>query len=327
MTDSTKPRRLCVFLLQLGGPERLEDVELFLRNLFEDVLPLPNWAKRKLGAFIARRRAPKVVPFYREIGGGSPIRANTQAQAAALQAQLQARDFDARVLVAMRYTPPRASEVLAEARLHWSDAAWVALPLYPQYSFATTRSSLEELYGQLTTPEQERLLTVNAYPMDGGYLDAVAACVRGTLESVPGAMKAATHIVFSAHGLPMRLVERGDPYPTQVQQSVDGVVERLGLLNPVHLAYQSRVGPVQWLSPSTIETVERLGQQGVRSIVVVPITFVSEHLETLHELDIQLRDIARRAGIMDFRRVPTPGARPQFITALADIVTRTLPRD
>jgi ferrochelatase len=329
MPDSSKPRprRLCVFLLQLGGPDEIASIEPFLRNLFEDVLALPDWARLPLARFIARRRAPRVAPLYAEIGGGSPIRANTEAQARALEAELRSRGFEARVLVAMRYAPPRALAAIDEARRQWSDALWLALPLYPQYSFATTRSSLDEVQALLTTPEQERLLVVNAYPADPGFVAAVAACVRETLQTVPGAMQASTHVVFSAHGLPLRLVRQGDPYPEQVRQSVDAVVECLGLTSPVHLSFQSRVGPVRWLRPSTLEMVERLGHLGVRSLVVVPIAFVSEHIETLHELDIQLRDIARRAGIMDFRRAPTPGDRRDFIQALADIACRALPRD
>jgi protoporphyrin/coproporphyrin ferrochelatase len=327
MTDSPKPRRVCVFLLQLGGPASQDTIEPFLANLFEDVLPLPHWLRPRVARLIARRRTPKVAPLYAELGGGSPILPNTEAQATALEATLKARGFDARVLIAMRYSPPRASDALEEARRHWSDALWVALPPYPQYSFATTRSSLEELTAQLTTPEQERLLVLNAYPADAGYLDAVTATVRETLEQVPSTLIAETHVVFSAHGLPMKLVREGDPYPDHVRQSVAGVMERLRVSNPHHLAFQSRVGPVKWLEPSTIDTLERLGRQGVRSVVVVPIAFVSEHIETLHELDIQLREIAKEAGIADFRRAPTPAARPAFIAALAELVDHTVPRD
>jgi ferrochelatase len=327
MTDSPRPRRLCVFLLQLGGPASQEAIEPFLTNLFEDVLPLPGWLRPRVAAFVARRRTPLVAPLYAELGGGSPILANTQAQATALEKDLRDRGFDARVLIAMRYSPPRASDALEEARRHWSDALWVALPLYPQYSFATTRSSVDELMSQLTTPEEERLLVVNAYPADPRYLDAVAATVRETLDAVPGTLKPETHLVFSAHGLPMKLVREGDPYPEHVRQSVAGVIERLRVSNPHHLAFQSRVGPVKWLEPSTINTLERLGREGVRSVVVVPIAFVSEHIETLHELDIQLREVAKEAGIADFRRAPTPSARPAFITALAELVAHAVPRD
>jgi ferrochelatase len=327
MSDTPKPRRVCVFLLQLGGPDSRETIEPFLKNLFEDVLPLPRWLRGRVAGLIARRRTPHVAPLYAEIGGGSPILANTEAQARGIEALLKARGLDARTLIVMRYSPPRAQEVIEEARRHWSDALWVALPLYPQYSFATTRSSLDELNALLTTPEQERLLVINAYPADPGYLDSVAACVREALDTVPGTMKAATRIVFSAHGLPMKLVREGDPYPEHVQQSVAGVMQRLNVTNEHILCFQSRVGPVRWLEPSTLETIRNLGALGVRSVVVVPIAFVSEHIETLHELDIQLRDEARRVGIMDFRRAPTPGSRPRFLEAMADLVTRALPRD
>jgi ferrochelatase len=316
--------RLCVFLLQLGGPDSLEAIEPFLRNLFEDVLPVPRWAKKTVAGFLAQRRAPKVAPLYEEIGGRSPLGPNTAAQAEALQASLCQQGFAARVFTAMRYAPPRALAAVDEARRLFADAPWVALPLYPQYSFATTRSSLDELRSLLTDAERERLAVVEAYPADRGYLDCVVACIRESLEHLRGSMRAATHLVFSAHGLPLALVRQGDPYPQHIEQSVRGVVERLGLTNPVHLCFQSRVGPVRWLGPSTIETIEQLGREGVRSVVVVPISFVSEHIETLHELDVQLRDVARRAGIMDFLRARTPAARPDFIAVLARLTTEAV---
>jgi len=326
MSTPEKRRRLCVFLLQLGGPESVAEIEPFLRNLFEDVLPVPRPMRRALGNFMAKRRAPSVAPLYERIGGASPLRANTEAQARALEERLAVLGLEAKVFVAMRYAPPRVDDALEEARRHWSDATWVALPLYPQYSFATTRSSLDELMGLLTTPEQERLYTINAYPADENYLAALTECVQETLAAVPSPLRHDTEILCSAHGLPLKLVREGDPYPDHVRQTMDGLQARLPQGVAFHLSYQSRVGPVRWLTPATEETVRRLGRLGVKSLVVVPVSFISEHIETLYELDIQLREVAAHAGIVHFARAPTPSVRPTFIAALGDLVLRALPR-
>lgn len=321
----SRPKRLCVFLLQLGGPENLQAIEPFLTNLFEDVLGGPLFLRKRLARFIAKKRAPKVAPYYQHIGGGSPILANTRAQASALEALLAQSGFDVKVFTVMRYAPPRVEEVLAEARRLWSDATWVALPLYPQYSFATTRSSMEELVGQLTTPEQERLVTVQAYPADEHYLDAVAACVLARLNDMPESVRAQATILFSAHGLPMSLVRQGDPYPEHVQKTVAGVQARLPPNHEVVVSYQSRVGPVRWLTPATDATIRRLGAEGKKAVLLVPISFVSEHVETLYELDVEVAHIAKEAGIEHYYRAATPMTQPTFIKGLHDLVTRALP--
>ncbi len=310
-------RRICIFLLQLGGPETLADIEPFLRNLFADVLPVPRLVRGGLARLIAWRRAPRVAPLYAELGGGSPLRRNTEAQAQALAARLATLNISARVLVGMRYAPPRVEAALAEARQAWADAPWVALPLYPQYSFATTRSSLAEI--QALLEPHERLHVIESYPADPGYLDAVAARVREALLTLSSPR--AGHLLFSAHGLPLRTVKAGDPYPHQVAASVAGVMERLHDSPPHSIAYQSRVGPVRWLTPETMATVRELARRGIKELVVVPISFVSEHIETLHELDIQLKAVARQAGIRHFVRVPAPGVDPIFIDALARLVS------
>jgi protoporphyrin/coproporphyrin ferrochelatase len=231
------------------------------------------------------------------------------------------------VLVAMRYTPPRMAEVLAYARREWSDATWVALPLYPQYSFTTSKTSLDELAAALNTAEQTRLVTVAGYPIDDGYLAAQVECVREGLLRFSAAERAEVQLLFSAHGLPLSTVRHGDPYPTHVQQTVAGIVARLGSPPPHHLSYQSRLGPVRWLEPSTVDMVRRLAADGVKNLLVVPVSFVSDHIETLHELDVQLKKLALAQGITHFERAPVPGVRPSFIDALAGIVAHSLPRD
>lgn len=324
MDTSPRRRRVAVFLLQLGGPKTLADIEPFLANLFADVLPVPRFVRGWLARRVARKRAPLVAPQYQLMGGGSPLLPNTLAQAQALEAELSRRDIEARALIAMRYAPPRALEAIEEARRSFADATWVALPLYPQYSFATTRSSVDELMPQLTAAEQARLQVVSAYPSEPGYLEAVAATIDDALERLPEEAREEAHLVFSAHGLPLRLVKEGDPYPEHIKSTVEGVMARLPHELPYHLCYQSKVGPVRWLTPSAIDTVQRLGREGVKALVVVPVSFVSEHIETLVELDRELQHFAKEAGVSHYVRAETVAVRPAFVGALADLVERAL---
>ena len=320
----TEPQ-VCVFLLQLGGPKTLDDIRPFLRNLFEDVLPLPRWLRRPLAAFIAWRRTPEVRPLYQEIGGGSPLLANTEAQRDALEARLAALGVEAKVIIAMRYAPPRVDDGLAYARAHLKDVPWVALSLFPQYSFATSRSSLREMEEHLQGDERQRVRAICAYPEQGLYLDALARGIEDTLGLQPADVQRDMHLVFSAHGLPMKLVREGDPYPEHIEQTVAGVLQRLRVPIAGHtLCYQSRVGPVKWLEPSTVATLEGLGARGIKHVTVVPVAFTSEHIETLHEIDIQLRETALAAGVVTYLRAPTTGTHPAFIDGLAQLVLARL---
>ncbi len=310
-----------VVLLQLGGPRTLADIQPFLANLFEDVLPLPRLLRRPLARLIAWRRTPEVTPLYKEIGGGSPLLANTEAQAEALRAALQAQGLDATVAVAMRYAPPRLPEAMARLAHLPATVPKVALSLYPHYSFATSRSSLRELSLALPQAARASWRYRCAYPSDPGYMDALAALLDATLTAHAEAAGGPLHVVFSAHGLPQKLVRDGDPYPQHIKTSVEGTLARLRTPILGHtLSFQSRVGPVKWLTPDTIDTLTDLGRRGVAHVAVVPISFTSEHIETLHELDIQLRETAQAAGIRTYARVPTVGCHPAFIAALASQV-------
>ena len=317
--------QVCVFLLQLGGPRTLQDIEPFLRNLFEDVLPLPRWLRRPLAGFIAKRRTPEVKPLYAEIGGGSPLLPNTEAQRDALEARLKELGVPAKVLISMRYAPPRAAEALTYARQHLAHVPWVALSLYPQYSFATSRSSLREIEEQLQPDEHARLRAICAYPENDLYLDAMARGIEATLEPLDPAVQRDIHLVFSAHGLPMSLVREGDPYPQHIEKTMAGVLKRLNVpVAGTTLCYQSRVGPVKWLEPSTLATLQNLGARGIKHVLMVPVAFTSEHIETLHEIDIQLRETAQKAGIVTYVRAPTAGTHPTFIDGLARLVMARL---
>jgi ferrochelatase len=305
-----------VFLMNLGGPRSLEEVEPYLYDLFLDVLPGGlGPLKRPLAWLIANRRAPSSAEKYQLIGGRSPLVERTREQATALAAALGG-GFTTHL--AMRCGHPNTAEAVAEALAAGAERA-LALPLYPQWANATTRSSLEEL--RRLWPREKPLVEVCTWHDDPGYLDALAATVRETLATVPpGAPRL---VVFSAHGLPMSQVRKGDPYPGYVAISARGVADRCGLAEGEwQVVYQSRVGPTKWLGPDTIEWIEA-NVRG-KAVVAVPVAFVSEHLETLYDLDILAREAAEKGGAASFARAPALGARPDFVAALAAIVRGAL---
>lgn len=324
--DTHPNKRLCVFLLQLGAPENLSGIEPFLKNLFEDVLPGPLWFGRLLGSFIAKRRCKKIAHIYESLGGGSPLRRNTEAQAQALHDVLEKHGWNNQVFVCMRYAPPRTIEALLKARKAWKDATWVALPLYPQYSLSTTGSSLKELQTLLSTQEQSRLQTVRAYADHQDYVASIVDTIQNAFQRFD-TPRDDVQLVFSAHGIPLSLVQKGDPYQKDVEQTVEAVMQRLHLKNPHTIAFQSKIGPVKWLEPNTKDVVQYLGRHGSTKVLVIPISFVSEHLETLYELDEELHELAKLSGIETFVRAPTPGTRSLFIQALAKQVLEAVDKN
>ena len=303
-----------VFLMNLGGPRSLGEVEPYLRELFSDplVVSVPFGPLRPLfGWLVARLRAPSSAAKYALIGGRSPLVEGTAAQAAALQAAL-GPGYSCHL--AMRCGHPSTEEGVREALAAGATRA-VALPLYPQYANATTRSSLAEL--RRRWPGDRPLAEVCTWHDDPGYLDASAAALREGLARVPAELREKTLVVFSAHGLPLSQVRKGDPYPGYVEHSARETARRAGV-GAYQITYQSRVGPARWLGPDTVAFLR--GQARGKAIVGVPIAFVSEHLETLYDLDILAKDAAERAGAAAFLRVPALGTRPDFIAALARIV-------
>ncbi len=303
-----------VLLLNLGGPDDLEAVEPFLANLLSDVILLP-WGKlgtRTLGKFIAARRTPFAQKLYNEIGGGSPILKETNAQAEALQALL---GEDYVVFVAMRYSSPTIDEIQLEilsAGTEWEEI--IVLPLFPQYSFATTRTCYAEW--SRNTAFNGVSTFVHSYHDHPNYIAAIRDQIKVTIAD--GAPGVEYHILFSAHGLPVSYITKGDKYQQQIEETVSLVME--GLPNEHTLAYQSKVGPGKWLAPATPDAITSLAASGVKQLAVVPIAFVCEHLETLHELDLRMNKVAGEAGIKSYLRVPALGVHPEFIKALADII-------
>jgi protoporphyrin/coproporphyrin ferrochelatase len=319
---------LGVVLMNMGGPDSLEAVQPFLRNLFsdEDLIRLP-WGRlgqRTLARLISGRRAPKVRELYRSIGGRSPIAELTARQASGLEAALRAGGVECRCHVAMRYWRPFADDAVAALKADGVDRV-LALTLYPQYSSATTGSSIKDLRRALhAAAVAAPVEVIDRYGDDPAYLDALAETVATGLADFPAAERDRVPVLFSAHGLPQRYVDAGDPYEREVRATVAGVVQRLGLEERAHVGFQSKVGPVKWLRPSTEEVIHDLARRGAVNLLVVPVAFVSDHIETLQEIDLLYRDMARAAGVVDFRRAPALNDRPAFIAALAGLVQRHL---
>jgi protoporphyrin/coproporphyrin ferrochelatase len=309
--------KLGVVLLQLGGPDCLESIEPFLYNLFRDPdiidFPFARIARQPLAKLISTTRAKHVAHHYAEIGGRSPILEHTQRQAAALEAELRTW-CDARVTVAMRYWKPFTQEAIADMERFGADEI-VLLPLYPQYSKTTTGSSLNEWKRHWRGPE---VRIVEEFYQDAEYLAAFGEAIDGTLAQFQN--PADVDMVFSAHSVPVAVIEKGDPYQRQIEATVDLLWQRGNWPGRRHLCYQSKVGASKWLRPSMHETVKRLAAEGRKHVLVVPVSFVSDHVETLHELDIEHREQARELGIVDYRMTPGLNDSPRFIRALSGLV-------
>ncbi len=312
--------KTAVFLMNLGGPRTPGEVEPYLRELFGDplVLSAPLGPLRPvLARLISHLRAPWSAEKYALIGGGSPLVEETQAQARALAGVL-GPGFS--VHLAMRYGHPNTAEGVQEALAAGAEQA-VALPLYPQFANATTTSSLREM--RRRWPRDRPLLEVCSWHDHPGGLDACAATVREALGRVAPEHRDRLLVIFSAHGIPMGQVRRGDPYPGEVDASSRAVARRCGLGDGQwRITYQSRVGPAKWLGPDTVRFLEANARG--RAVVAVPIAFVSEHLETLYDLDVLAADAARKGGALEYQRAAAVGDRPEFAAALADVVRATL---
>ena len=319
-----------VVLFNLGGPGDLSEVEPFLVKLFSDreIIELPGGASLQplMARLIAKMRGKSVRENYMRIGGGSPQLRLTRAQAKALEHRLNelgGRDFRFTVTIAMRYSSPTSAETLGE--LGAADVRnLVTLTLFPHYSKATTGSSRHEFDRTLAEPRFSRLsfdvTHIEHYADNPGYLEAMTATARDAYHRIPEARRAGTVILFSAHGLPQKFIDEGDPYVRHIEATRQGILSRLNVPNRQLLAYQSRTGPVKWLGPGTEETIEELGREGVKDLLVVPLSFVSDHIETLYEVDLLFEETARKAGITGYFRPDALNSHPLFIEALARLV-------
>jgi ferrochelatase len=317
--------RIGVLLFNLGGPNTLDDVKPFLYNLFSDpdIVRLPwRFMQKPLAWLISTQRYKKSRTAYEKIGGGSPLCKITNEQARALAARLSRSGIPASVYVGMRYWPPFIEDALDQIRRDRIDHL-IVLPLYPQYSISTTGSSLNRMNAIISTSGQvaPRTSVIKSWHDNPRYIAALARSISEELASFQD--PSLTHIVFSAHSVPVRYIKEGDPYLDQTQQTVRLVMEQLGGL-PHTLSFQSKVGPVNWLRPSTDETIRKLAREGVTQVLLVPISFVSEHIETLYELDILYRELAREVGLIGYHRVPALNCRSDFIDALASLVEQQI---
>jgi len=309
--------RIAVVLMNLGGPDSPQAVRPFLVNLFSDkaIIRLPQPLRWVLARWIASRRLKAAQDIYDHLGGGSPLLRNTESQAAALAKEL---GDDYRCFIAMRYWHPMTRETVAEVKA-WEPDEIVCLPLYPQFSTTTTMSSVAIWQREAMRqglPRKSRV--VQPYPAAPGFVAALAGLIKPALDQAARSHR--KRLLLSAHGLPLKIVKAGDPYPEQIEQTARAVVaalDRPGLDWAV--CYQSRVGPLAWLGPATDDEIRRAGRDGV-AVVVAPISFVSEHSETLVELDRDYRRVAEASGVPAYYRVPTVGADPRFIAALAALV-------
>ncbi len=321
-SNGSKPR-LAVVLFNLGGPDKTNAVRPFLKNLFADkrIIGLPNPFREMLARLISSRRYKGVIPLYEEMGGKSPILDNTISQGKALTALLE-KEYEIEVFPCMRYWHPMTEEVVKQVKEFAPDKI-VLLPLYPHYSTTTSESSIVEWHKYagrhgLTSTTQ----TICCYPDNTGFVKSVADLLsKYHAQAKKEHPELTPRVLFSAHGLPKKTVKsKGDPYPVQIELTASNVVEALDFqLEDWKVTYQSRVGPLEWLTPYTDHEIEQAGKDGV-PLIVIPIAFVSEHLETLVELDVEFKEIANEHNVPGYYRVPTPGDHPYFIAGLAELV-------
>ena len=321
-------KRVGVVLFQLGGPDSLAAVEPFLFNLFCDPdiidFPFSRIGRRPLAKLISSTRAKKASLHYASIGGGSPIRKFTEQQAAALEAQLVREGVDARCVVAMRYWHPFTAEAIDQLQEAGVDHV-VLLPLYPQYSRTTTGSSLNEWRRRWTdTAGMQKVPTsrVEAFYQNRVYIESFVDRVNEALAQFPELHT--VELVFSAHSVPVSVIEKGDPYQRQIEETVQLVMKQGAWPNPHRLCYQSKVGASRWLQPSLHTTLRNLAAEKVRDVCVVPISFVSDHVETLGEIDHCAREEARQLGIERFAMTQGLNDSPKFIRALAECVLNAI---
>lgn len=290
-------KKYAVVLMNLGGPNSLETVQTFLENLFNDpdIFKIPIFQK-SIAKLIAKKRAPKVVEEYRLIGGKSPIGEWTELQRSMLEKSLNKDEELFDVFIAMRYFKPYTHETIKKVQEQNYEKI-ILFPLYPQYSFSTTKSSFNE-WERYYKGDKSKLIRINNFYQNKLYLKAINQRIDEALSKFSDPQS--FYFLFSAHGIPLSYVKKGDPYQKQIEETMKLVMEIRNYSNPYSLAYQSKVGPMKWLEPATDKEIRRLGESGVRNLLVIPISFVSDHIETLYELDIEYRKVAQESGVENY---------------------------
>src|SRR5689334_3800514 len=316
-----------VLLFNLGGPETLRDVKPFLYRLFSDPEIIHvKWSplRKTIAWLIATLRRKTSEGYYSQIGGGSPLRRLTEEQAGALTKELRRRGRDVETFVGMCTWHPFLREAVDKIEGITVDRV-VVLPLFPQYSVTTTGSgfrALKQLIEKRPAVKKLNIQWIESWAEHPTYIASFVESIQRELAKFGN--KDTVHLLFSAHSIPESYVRNGDPYLDQTKKSVERIMDGLGRRNPYQLSFQSKIGPVKWLEPFTNDVIVQLGKQGINDVLVVPISFVSEHIETLYELDILYKKVAAEAGVANFRRVPALNSDPIFIRALADLVEATL---
>lgn len=328
-SSASKPKT-AILMLNMGGPQHIDQVHDYLHRIMidRDVIQFP-FAQNVIGEWIAKRRTPEVQKKYQDIGGGSPILKWTRLQGDLLCKKLDKEHPETaphKPYVGFRYASPFTEEALEELKKDGVERA-IVFSQYPQYSCATTGSSLNVVYKYFRDngfPDGLKLSIIDRWSVNPLLAQCFAHLIRKELALLPDDVRKEAIILFSAHSLPLKAVNRGDSYPSEVGCTVQLVMWDLQYCNPYQLVFQSKVGPLPWLGPFTDESVKSYAKQGKKAILVVPIAFVNEHIETLHELDIELIEDAKKAGIEIIRRVPAPNDHPLFIEALVDLVKHHL---
>lgn len=314
--------KIAVVLLNLGGPDSLDAVQPFLENLFNDpdIFKLPF--QKALARYISKKRAPKVQKEYELIGGNSPINEWTEKQRLMLENKLREAGNDVDVLIAMRYWKPLTQEVVTKVETGNYEKV-IMLPLYPHFSVSTTGSSFNE-WKRFYKGEESKVIYINSYQTHPLYLKAINERIDETLLRFPEGVRKDVQLVFSAHGTPVSYVKKGDPYSFHIKDTIDGVMKMRNYSHKHHQCFQSKVGPAKWLEPATDTMIEDLASQGKKHLLIIPISFVSDHVETSFELDIEYRHVADKVRIENYIVMKGLNDSQLFIDALYDLVTERL---
>lgn len=315
--------KTAVVIFNLGGPDSLEAIEPFLFNLFSDrdIFNLP-FGQKLFAKIISSRRAPKVAEQYKLIGGKSPINKWTEIQRKLLEEKLQNYDPKISVFTAMRYWNPITKDVAYKVKVEKFDTI-VLLPLYPHYSISTTGSSFNE-WDRCYNLTNEKILRVNNYQTNPSYISALNERIDKTILSFPEDIRKDIQLVFSAHGTPISMVKSGDPYSHQIKETMDAVMKERNYSHPNHLCFQSKVGPVKWLTPATDTMIADLSKQGKKHLLIIPISFVSDHVETSFELNIEYRHVADENNIENYIVMEGLNDSDLFINSLYEETTKIL---
>ncbi len=323
-------QKTCVVFLQMGGAKNKEEVKTFLINLFSDpeIIRLPIFLKpfqKLLAQIITKTRIKGTIKMYDEIGGGSPILEITQSFSKKVEQNLIEKGYNVETFIIMRYSQPRAKDTIEKIEKAKCKKI-VLFTLYPHYSNATTGSSIKDFFKHINGRLKElEIIQIREWGLEDTYINWWVSQLKATIEKIPAKQRKETHILFSAHSLPKKYVEKGDPYLKQIQTSYQRVTDKIKKEYPeikTSLSFQSKVGPVEWLKPYTEEKIKEIAKQNPKHLIIVPFGFVSDHLETIYEIDVYYKNISKESGIPNFYRIKTPNDNPTFVEGISKIIEK-----